>query len=640
MSTDIGDTLRDYVIELLEADGHRLTREPRVNTKRIDIVLNLDDEYVSRKIAIECKNVDHNLSQNELALIYADYLSLVERKSIHEVWVVVRRSYSPEALNWARERSNFEVFTLSEFEERRHGFRSFVRQLSGMFSEGGLDKYYVPQRVGTGKQLEQVVFDWIESDDPRPMALLGGYGMGKTSVCRFLVAELGKRYLEDPMKRVPVFIRLADIAKQQELSGLIAKTLAERYRVKDYHFEKFRKLNEMGKLVLIFDGFDEMKHALSWWEFKYNFSQINSVVKGRAKVIIAGRPNAFLSDFEHDWVLRGIRVAGEQRVRLPEWPEYIEVEMEPFSKDEAKLFLHRYLGAQLRGSDSLTQAETDWIEKRVAEFNDLKRRDELLRPVHLKIFSDIAADRSIVLRDFSIFELYNIATTRISEREGEKVERALIDPEVRQECIEGIAWWLWDGSGGRALSFNPTDVPFTLIDLAFVGSSDHSVEGMYREIFSGPFVERKLGENYYFAHRSFLEFFVAKKLSRSREQKFSLGLISKNLNPEIISFMREGKLLTQFLNYALDAMQAFSGELEFYLLDAIQKYVDETGKKPSDMQLSAEMILRYLFLYANESIEGLIERWPAPGSADTELGVLMDLEVGHGETKIYAGVQA
>jgi fido (protein-threonine AMPylation protein) len=32
--------------------------------------------------------------------------------------------------------------------------------------------------------------------------------------------------------------------------------------------------------------------------------------------------------------------------------------------------------------------------------------------------------------------------------------------------------------------------------------------------------------------------------------------------------------------------------------------------------------------------------WPAPGSADTELGVLMDLEVGHGETKIYAGVQA
>jgi hypothetical protein len=32
--------------------------------------------------------------------------------------------------------------------------------------------------------------------------------------------------------------------------------------------------------------------------------------------------------------------------------------------------------------------------------------------------------------------------------------------------------------------------------------------------------------------------------------------------------------------------------------------------------------------------------WPAPGSEDTELGVLMELEVGHGATEVYAGVQA
>src|SRR5689334_17892747 len=32
--------------------------------------------------------------------------------------------------------------------------------------------------------------------------------------------------------------------------------------------------------------------------------------------------------------------------------------------------------------------------------------------------------------------------------------------------------------------------------------------------------------------------------------------------------------------------------------------------------------------------------WPAPGSEDTELGALMELEVGHGETEVYARVQA
>ena len=32
--------------------------------------------------------------------------------------------------------------------------------------------------------------------------------------------------------------------------------------------------------------------------------------------------------------------------------------------------------------------------------------------------------------------------------------------------------------------------------------------------------------------------------------------------------------------------------------------------------------------------------WPAPGSEDTELGVFMELKVGHGEAEVHAGVQA
>jgi hypothetical protein len=35
-----------------------------------------------------------------------------------------------------------------------------------------------------------------------------------------------------------------------------------------------------------------------------------------------------------------------------------------------------------------------------------------------------------------------------------------------------------------------------------------------------------------------------------------------------------------------------------------------------------------------------LDYWPAPGSEDTELGVLMELEVGHGETEVYPRVQA
>ena len=42
--------------------------------------------------------------------------------------------------------------------------------------------------------------------------------------------------------------------------------------------------------------------------------------------------------------------------------------------------------------------------------------------------------------------------------------------------------------------------------------------------------------------------------------------------------------------------------------------------------------------YAHSST--FISLWPAPGSEDTELGVLMEPEVRHGETEVHAGVQA
>jgi hypothetical protein len=38
--------------------------------------------------------------------------------------------------------------------------------------------------------------------------------------------------------------------------------------------------------------------------------------------------------------------------------------------------------------------------------------------------------------------------------------------------------------------------------------------------------------------------------------------------------------------------------------------------------------------------EAFASDWPAPGSEDTELGVLMEPEVGHGEAEVYTRVQA
>ncbi len=44
--------------------------------------------------------------------------------------------------------------------------------------------------------------------------------------------------------------------------------------------------------------------------------------------------------------------------------------------------------------------------------------------------------------------------------------------------------------------------------------------------------------------------------------------------------------------------------------------------------------------YTLQEVAERFRVWPAAGSEDTELGVLMEPEVGHGEAEVYTRVQA
>ena len=58
-------------------------------------------------------------------------------------------------------------------------------------------------------------------------------------------------------------------------------------------------------------------------------------------------------------------------------------------------------------------------------------------------------------------------------------------------------------------------------------------------------------------------------------------------------------------------------------------------------QQSAETLFRALEETLHTVFkEQRYEVWPVPGSEDTELGVLMEPEVGHGEAEVYTRVQA
>ncbi len=51
-------------------------------------------------------------------------------------------------------------------------------------------------------------------------------------------------------------------------------------------------------------------------------------------------------------------------------------------------------------------------------------------------------------------------------------------------------------------------------------------------------------------------------------------------------------------------------------------------------------VLEYPYCFVSVCGFNNLKAWPAPGSEDTELGAFMEPEVSHGETTVYARVQA
>jgi hypothetical protein len=73
-------------------------------------------------------------------------------------------------------------------------------------------------------------------------------------------------------------------------------------------------------------------------------------------------------------------------------------------------------------------------------------------------------------------------------------------------------------------------------------------------------------------------------------------------------------------------------------VDALLKLREDIGRA---LDRKANELRGQLSMLGRPAIQrGSRLKWPAPGSEDTELGVLMELEVGHGETEVYARVQA
>jgi hypothetical protein len=545
-TTAKGDAFRDALDRVLSAAGFATSTETKVGQKNVDVAAfwTRDDMAGEQRFAFEAKDYAGTLPSSECLEFVSDNLPSLLDNSIDQAWLISRGPIAPGGRAAADRHRGLRIMTFIELQRRLLLIDAYLQHLVDEHDRSALEGYYVrPETIGD-EDLEEYVERWLNADAAPPLFVLGAYGKGKSTFATHLAASMARRALADPTARAPILVRLGEIADEQSIDGLLGKVLASQHRVTNYHFDTLSALNRNGRFLIIYDGFDEMKHGLTPAKFQQVLSELMRLDEVEARILVLGRDTAFHDEAEFRAIVDGVqRTHAGREIATPGRRAYRHVEIRGFTAAEARVFVGNYLPVRAQAERDGPATDPLWIAQRVLELTT-GRFDRLLeRPVHAQMLCEIAVQPDQLRADMSVYELFDSFVHLLIHRELEKRGR---DPSfpiaARRRFNAHLAWWLWERGGASTTTL--ADIPQSICDAATRGLR-HSLdrEETRRELIQGCLVEK--GVNTIYFHRSLQEFLAAEHLIDTDLLKRAgaanwLSDVTASITPEIIEFVVAG----------------------------------------------------------------------------------------------------
>lgn len=526
-----GDAFRDRICDLCIAAGYKPNIEVYVRGKKCDVAYEVFGQPRSKKVIVESKSLSGNLPKSMISEIIGDYTPALERRDVDEVWVIAELDFATEARAAPEERPGFFALSYNEFLRTLINFPQYLQYLKMEIENDGILEFYVPQRFVSKGNAISYLDNWLKSDRSEPIAVLSTYGMGKTSLAKFFAYRLVEKSITAPDERIPILIPLGALSSQQQIEGLLGTIFTSVVTIAGYNFPLFQKMNSLGHFVILFDGLDEMRHAMTWDDFRYNFDQLSKIILPRTKAVMFGRPNTFRNREEYEQIIHGIQYVSDTKVKPATSLAFTQVEIEPFTNEEVFEYLAKYISHLV--SKSSVDVSANKIEARVQEINALNLDDLIARPVHAQMIANIASDFKTRLSSFSRAQLYDNFIEFVLKRDFDRSHGQGVPPAQRRAILRRLAWCVWFDIG--TTSFQVGEIKTK----EGVFGKSGKMEAREREILSGALLEAKLGENFYFSHRSFQEFLIAEAiLSGERRLSRFVSAIGA-FTDEIIDFVAD-----------------------------------------------------------------------------------------------------
>ena len=196
-------------------------------------------------------------------------------------------------------------------------------------------RHYVPQRFrelsASATKVDGDLVDHLVSrlhqDKGGFTLLLGDFGAGKT----FALREITRRLAAFP-DVIPLYIELRALDKAHSVEGLVSSHLAN-HRHRQIDLDAFQNLLRAGRIVLLFDGFDELVTRVTYDRAADHLRRLMAAAEGEAKIVVASRTQHFKSSRQ---ILTAL---GEQVGRSP---RRRMLSIEPFDTDQIRSYLVRH----------------------------------------------------------------------------------------------------------------------------------------------------------------------------------------------------------------------------------------------------------------------------------------------------------
>ncbi|GAA3854072.1 MULTISPECIES: NACHT domain-containing protein [Amycolatopsis] len=444
-------------------------------------------------------------------------VTLVEQKRAHEGWLVVPRRIS-EAAQLAASKTDglITCYTLDTLIDEGADFEPYLSWLDQEVKRRGIDVKYVPlycrkeEFDSSNKHSKAVsvygkdrgglagyVRNWLADPSKEHLSILGEFGTGKSWFCLRLAWEIAQQYREAralglPRPRLPLLVPLRDYAKAVNVESLFSEFFFRKHEVDLRGYSAFQYLNRTGRLLLIFDGFDEMAARVDRQAMVNNFWELARVVEPDAKVLLTCRTEHFPEDKESRDLLSARLKASTQSL-TGEPPQFEVVDLIPFDKEQVREVLSH-----------LADKKTVDVVMSNSELLDLMRRP-VMSEIVLDALPEISEGSAI---DLARVYLYAVRRKMSRDIQAERTFTAMADK------LFFLCELAWEMLVTNTMSMNYRAFP-DRIRTCFgkVVQEQKDLDHWHYDMLGQSMLIRNAEGDYTPAHRSLLEFFAAYKLA-------------------------------------------------------------------------------------------------------------------------------